>query len=251
LQTVEGEKITEEHWAKYKQTHSQELRNQIMMAYMHVVTCNVRKMFPIFKGYAETQDIVNQGAIALMECIDKYDISRGVQFDSYASVRVRGSIIDYVRKQDWIPRGVRKRFTDIENAYQNLQNQYGRPATDTEVAVYLELDVEELNKRLSEVYSSAVFSLEEMVQESVLPDKDGILGNPEQEFQKEELRKVLASTVDKLDEKERMVVSLYYYDELKLKEIALVMGLTASRVSQLHSKAMLKLKSAMSRYMKG
>jgi RNA polymerase sigma factor, FliA/WhiG family/RNA polymerase sigma factor, sigma-70 family len=248
---VEGEKITEEHWAKYKQTHSQELRNQIMMAYMHVVTCNVRKMFPIFKGYAETQDIVNQGAIALMECIDKYDISRGVQFDSYASVRVRGSIIDYVRKQDWIPRGVRKRFTDIENAYQNLQNQYGRPATDTEVAVYLELDVEELNKRLSEVYSSAVFSLEEMVQESVLPDKDGILGNPEQEFQKEELRKVLASTVDKLDEKERMVVSLYYYDELKLKEIALVMGLTASRVSQLHSKAMLKLKSAMSRYMKG
>ena len=251
MQTVEGEKITEEHWAKYKQTHSQELRNQIMMAYMHVVTCNVRKMFPIFKGYAETQDIVNQGAIALMECIDKYDISRGVQFDSYASVRVRGSIIDYVRKQDWIPRGVRKRFTDIENAYQNLQNQYGRPATDTEVAVYLELDVEELNKRLSEVYSSAVFSLEEMVQESVLPDKDGILGNPEQEFQKEELRKVLASTVDKLDEKERMVVSLYYYDELKLKEIALVMGLTASRVSQLHSKAMLKLKSAMSRYMKG
>ncbi|MEA5040822.1 MAG: FliA/WhiG family RNA polymerase sigma factor [Clostridiaceae bacterium] len=251
MQVAEAEKITEAHWAKYKEGHSRELRNQILMAYMHVVTCNVRKMFPVFKGYAETQDIINQGIIALMECIDKYDIDRGVQFDSYASMRVRGSIIDYVRKQDWVPRGTRKRFTDIGNAYQTLQEQHGRPATDEEVAEHLGMGIEELNKNLSEVYSSTVLSFEELVQESLLEDSNSDLGNPEGELQKTELRQMLAAAIDRLDERERMVVSLYYYDELKLKEIALVMGLTPSRVSQMHTKAILKMKGFLNRYIKG
>lgn len=251
MQTAEIEKITQEHWKKYSETHSQALRNQILMAYMHVVTCNVRKMVPVFKGYAETQDIVNQGVIALMECIDKYDFGRGVQFDSFASIRVRGCIIDYVRKQDWIPRGVRKKSTEISNAYQDLQSQFGRPATDTEVAGHLGLEIEELNKTLSEVYGSAVFSFEELVQENVVEITDSGIGTPEQELQKKELKQILAKAIDKLDEKERMVVSLYYFDDLKLKEIALVMGITPSRVSQLHSKAMLRLKNMMNGFIEG
>ena len=251
MQTAEVDKITEEHWKKYKETHSQALRNQILMAYMHVVACNVRKMAPVFKEYAETQDIVNQGVIALMECIDKYDFDRGVQFDSFASIRVRGCIIDYVRKQDWIPRGVRKKSTEISNAYQDLQSRFGRPATDSEVAGHLGLGIEELNKTLSEVYGSAVFSFEELVQENVLEITDSGIGTPEQELQNKELKQILAKAINKLDEKEHMVVSLYYYDDLKLKEIALVMGITPSRVSQLHSKAMLKLKNIMSGFIEG
>lgn len=246
MQTVEAGAITEETWDKYRDNPTRELRNQILMAYMNVVTCNVRKMFPIFKGYAETQDIVNQGIIVLMECIDKYDRSRGVQFDSYASVRVRGSIIDYVRKQDWIPRGVRKKSIEVEAAYQTLQNHLGRPAEDAEVAQYLGIDIEELNKRLSEAYGAAVFSFEEMTQENLIGNSG--LGNPEQETQCAELREILADAIDGLEAKERLVVSLYYYEELKLKEIALVMGVTPSRVSQIHAKAMMKLKSLMRAY---
>ena len=248
MQTVKDECITGEIWARYRESRSRELRNRILMAYMPVVTCNARKMYPIFKGLAETQDIVNQGVLALMECIDKYEPCRGVQFDSYASIRVRGSIIDYVRKQDWIPRGARKKYSDIQNAYQVLQSQNGRPATDKEVAQHLGVDLSELEHRLSEVAGLAVLSFEELVQENLSEECEKGFGNPERELSEKELRRALTSAVDALEEKERLVVSLYYYEELKMKEIALVMGLTASRVSQLHTKAIMKLRSIMSEY---
>ncbi|HWQ50360.1 MAG TPA: FliA/WhiG family RNA polymerase sigma factor [Terriglobales bacterium] len=246
---MSGECITGEIWQRYKETRSRELRNRILMAYMPVVTCNARKMYPIFKGLAETQDIVNQGVLALMECIDKYEFDRGVQFDSYASIRVRGSIIDYVRKQDWIPRGARKKYSDIQNAYQELQSLHGRPATDGEVAQRLGIDLPELERRLSEVAGLAVLSFEELLQENLAEESEKGFGNPERELLEGELKKTLTGAIDRLEEKERTVVSLYYYEELKMKEIALVMGLTASRVSQLHAKAIMKLRGQMHEYL--
>jgi len=244
------EEVTESMWERYTQTHDVNLRNRILMAYIHVVTYNVRKMSAVYHNHADTQDIVNQGVLALMDCIDKYDYTRGVQFDSFASIRVRGSIIDYIRKQDWIPRGVRKKSNSISNAYAELQEQFGRPATDAEVAEYIGMNIEELNKTVSEVYSASIYSFEELIQDSSVAVQDSGIRTPEQEVQKSELKSTLASAIDMLDEKERTVVSLYYFEELKLKEIAVVMGLTASRVSQLHSKAMLKLRSMLSDYIR-
>lgn len=248
MKTAQTEAITRDVWEKYRQSRSKELRNQILMAYMHVVTVNVRRMYPVFKGYAETQDVVNHGVLALIECVDKFDAQRGVQFDSYASVRVNGSIIDYVRKQDWVPRSVRKKSAELERAYQALQIKLGRPAEDQEVARYLGIGAEELNKRLNDAQGAAVCSFEEMTQETLIDDRESALGSPERELERSELKEILAGAIDRLDDKERTVVSLYYYEQLKLKEIALVMSVTPSRVSQIHSKAMMKLNGILRAY---
>lgn len=247
----DGRIITEEDWRQYKATHDIKLRNEILMAYIHIVTYNARRMSEIHKNYSQTEDIINHGVIALMDCIDKFDYTRGVQFDSFASIRVRGSIIDYIRKQDWIPRKIRKKSKDISNAYIELQNVLGRQATDAEVAEHLGMDVEELNKTIGEVHSAAIFYFEDMLQEIACEECSGPRDMmPEQRFQETELKEVIANSIDSLSEKERMIVSLYYFDSLKLKEIALVMGITASRVSQLHSKALIKLQHILCDYIK-
>lgn len=244
MQKTENERITTEHWEEYKNTRDTDLRNRILMSYLNVVTCNAKKMSAAYKNFADTQDIVNEGVIALMDCIDKYDYTRGVQFDSFASIRVRGAIIDYIRKQDWIPRSARKKSTEIGNAYAELQGKLGRQATDSEVAEFLGMDVDALNKTVLQVYSAAVFSFEELLQENAsVFGEDKASKTPEHEFGKKELRQILLKSIDKLGSKERTVVSLYYYEGFKLMEIASVMGLTASRVSQLHSKAMIKLRA--------
>ncbi|MCX7615023.1 MAG: FliA/WhiG family RNA polymerase sigma factor [Clostridiales bacterium] len=249
---IDSQVITTELWEEYKETHDINLRNEILLAYIHVVTFNAKRMSAVYKNYAQTGDIINQGVLALIDCIEKYDCTRGIQFDSFASIRVRGSIIDYIRKQDWIPRRVRKKSADIGNAYMELQDKTGRQATDSEVAEYLGMNVEELNKTIGEVYSAAVFYYEDLLQDSVaaFSEESSKVATPEQEYQKKELKELIAKSIDRLDEKERTVISLYYYEELKLKEIALVMGLTASRVSQLHSKALLKLQKMVGDYVK-
>ena len=242
--------ITAETWEEYKDTHDIKLRNEILMAYIQIVTFNARKMSAVYSGFMQTGDVINQGVISLIDCIERYDPSRGIQFDTFASIRVRGSIIDFIRKQDWLPRRIRKRSKEIGDAYSELQNKTGRQASDAEVAEYLGIDIEELNKTLGEVHSATVLYFEDMLQDNVSeaseePEKSL---TPEQEYQKTELKEQLAKCIDMLEEKERMVISLYYFEELKLKEIALLMGITASRVSQLHSRALLKLQSLIGNY---
>lgn len=243
--------ITAETWEEYQRTHDTEMRNEILMAYIDIVTFSARRLNAVYNGMMQTGDIINQGVLSLIECIDRYDPSRGIQFDTFASIRVRGAIIDYIRKQDWVPRRVRKKSKEIGDAYCELQNKTGRQASDTEVAEYLGMDVDELNKTLGEVNSAAVLYFEDLLQNNAEnfeePDKTP---TPEQKFQKTELREQMAAAIDRLDEKEKTVISLYYYENLKLKEIALVMNVTASRVSQLHSRALLKLQSMLGDYVK-
>jgi RNA polymerase sigma factor for flagellar operon FliA len=126
--------ITQETWDSYHQTKNIAIRNKILTHYLYIVTINAKKMSAVYKNKAELEDIVNQGVIALMECIDRYDWRRGVQFDTFASIRIRGSIIDYIRKQDWIPRDVRKMSILIENMRTELQVSLNRTPTDEEVA---------------------------------------------------------------------------------------------------------------------
>ena len=242
--------ITAETWEEYKETHDVKLRNEILMAYIQIVTFNARRMSAAYSGFMQTGDVINQGVLSLIDCIDRYDPSRGIQFDTFASIRVRGSIIDYIRKQDWVPRRVRKKSKEIGDAYTELQNQMGRQASDTEVAEYLGMDIDELNKTLGEVHSATVLYFEDMLQDNVseASDEPEKSLTPEQEYQKTELKEQLAKSIDLLDEKERMVISLYYFENLKLKEIALLMGITASRVSQLHSRSLIKLQHLIGDY---
>ena len=243
--------ITQKTWEEYKSTHNPEIRNKILMAYLYIVKLTAKKMSASYRDRAELDDVVNQGVLALMDCIDKYDFTRGVQFDSYASIRVRGSVIDYIRKQDWVPRGVRKKSIDIENAYMKLQNELGRMPSDAEIAAELGMSVEDMNRVVGEAYSFNVLSFEELLVENASGYKQQSAGLdlPEQKLQEEELKTIISKSIDELSEKERTVISLYYYERLKLKEIAFVLDLTESRISQIHSKALFKLKCRIGSYL--
>ncbi len=244
------EKISREVWQKYQESKSVALRNKILMEYLYIVTVNAKRMSAVYQNKAEMEDIVNQGIIALMESIERYDWTKNVQFDSFASIRVRGSIIDYMRKQDWIPRDIRKKSIDINKAYNYLQSKLDKTPSEEEVAEYLDISLAELNNILAQSQSFALLSYERVLQEGIPAHREpkSHLDTPEQNMDKLEMREVLASAIDKLNENERLVVSLYYYEELKLKEIAVVLGLTASRVSQLHAKALSKLEKSISNY---
>jgi len=243
--------ITNEMWDKYQATKDIALRNKILTSYLYIVTVNAKKMNAVYKNKAELEDIVNQGVLALIECVDRYDWRRGVQFDTFASIRVRGSIIDYVRKQDWVPRDVRKMSINIENTYAGLQAELHRAPTDEEVAGNIGISTGDLHKVVAQTQSFFMFSYEELLNETcICREPLSAIELPEQKLQNEELKKVIAASIDDLDEKERLVVSLYYYEELKLKEIAAVLGLTASRVSQIHTKALIKMKRVLDDYIK-
>ncbi|OJU14293.1 MAG: hypothetical protein BGN88_08840 [Clostridiales bacterium 43-6] len=237
-------------WLQYKQTHNLEIRNKILLSYLEIVKCNALKMSAVYKNRAELEDIVNQGIIVLMDCIEKFDPERGIKFDTFASIRVRGSIIDYIRNQDWVPRSLRKKAKDIENTYFELQNRLGREATDSEVARELNIDIHELNHVLSEANAFSVLSYEELLVENTQTFNENIAADtPEKKLQDSELKKVIALAIDELNQNEKTVISLYYYEELKLKEIAEVLDLTQSRVSQIHSKAIIKIKNKLKKYM--
>jgi RNA polymerase sigma factor FliA len=243
--------VNDEMWEKYKATHDPAIRNDILMAYMNIVKINAKRMNAVYRNHVDLEDIVNEGVFVLMDCIEKFKPNLGVKFDTFASIRVRGSIIDYIRKQDWVPRNLRKKAKNIEDTYYELQTQYGRQASDSEVAEKLGIEVAELNKVVGESQGFSVLSYEELIQDNLpIFGEEGLSVNtPEQKIQEDELKRVIAMSIDKLYDNERTVISLYYYDELKLKEIAEVLGLTESRISQIHSKAVTKLKNMIRSYL--
>ena len=247
-----AETISNEIWDRYRETKNINLRNKILTSYLYIVTINAKRMSAIYKDKAELEDIVNHGVIALIECIERFDRSRGVQFDTFASIRIRGSIIDYLRKNDWIPRDIRRMSIQIENAYMELQTLLNRPPTDEEVAESIGLELNDFHKIISQTNGFFTLSYEELLNESYsFKEPESSIKAPEQNIQEEELKSIIASSIDKLDEKERLIVSLYYYEELKLKEIAAVLGITASRVSQIHTRALIKMKKALGDYING
>ena len=243
--------ITDDVWAKYKSTHSTQIRNNILMTYLNIVKINAIRMNAVYRNHADLEDIVSQGIFVLMDCIEKFDPNRGVKFDTFATIRVRGSIIDYVRKQDWVPRNLRKKAKNIEDTYSQMQTQLGRQVSDLEVAEELGIEIDEYNKTVGESCGFSVLSYEELLQDNIpLFSKESLYSNvPELQVQEEELKNIIAISIDKLHDKERAVISLYYYEELKLKEIAQVLGLTESRISQIHSKAIMKLKGMIKNYL--
>ncbi len=251
MRNPELNEINNDLWDKYQETKSIDIRNKILMAYLYIVTVNAKRMSTVYKNKAELEDIVNQGVLALMDCIDRYDWQRGVQFDTFASIRVRGSIIDYLRKQDWIPRDIRKMSLKIENAYLELQTKMDRTPTDKEVAASLGIGMDDFHKVLSQSNSFVTLSYEELLSDiGGFKEPTSSIVAPEQKIQENELTKMVASTIDRLNEKERLIVSLYYYENISLKEIAAILGITPSRVSQIHTKALLKMQLILSEYIK-
>lgn len=241
----------DELWEQYYMTRDVEIRNQIIEKYSYLVKIIALKLRGIYQNFGDVDDIVNEGMIALMDVIEKYDISKNTKFETYASIRIRGSIIDYVRKQDWIPRKVKSDYKIVKEAEDKLANKLGRTPKDMEVADYLKMDMKEYNSVVNNAYGTSILSFEELVGEANLKEIE--IGSsfelPEHEIESKELYKVLVESVNKLGEKEKLVVSLYYKEELKLKEIADILNISNSRVSQIHTSALQKLEKSVRNYL--
>jgi RNA polymerase sigma factor for flagellar operon FliA len=198
-------------------------------------------------AHVDVDDLIHSGILGLMDAVKKFEPDRNVKFKTYAEQRIRGAILDGLRDLDWVPRSLRRKKKDIETAYHLLEQQHGRAASDEEVAAHLGLTLEELQHSLDDLKGVTLGTFidagengegENLI--SFVPDPDG--ENPHILLQARELKTILKTAVDRLPTKERFVVQLYYFDELTMKEIGTLLNITESRVSQLHTKSMLRLR---------
>lgn len=244
---------TDALWGEYLQARDEETRNALVMQYSYVVKCIALKTIGAYQHFTYMEDLVNEGLIALLDAVEKFDPEKKVKFETFASIKVRGAMIDYIRKQDCFPRRLKRMAKSINDAENALSYELGRYPTEEEMAERLSVSAGEYQKMQAETSVLSMLSFEEMIYEKGVEDVrfrslgDTILG-PEQVVADKELRVVLAEYIDKLNEKEKLVISLYYKEQMKIKEISAVMGISDSRVSQIHSNGLKKLKRFLTEY---
>ena len=237
---------------EYSMSRSEAVRNEIVLKNLGLVRSCALSLRNTYIKYGEVDDVVNEGVIALMDAIETYDPSRGAKFETYASLKIRGAIIDYVRKQDWVPRPVRKFARDLDNANTILYNQYDRAPTTAELAEYLQISEEKLLRGMADASNTVTLSFEELLYEDNFDDGSVTASeSTDSRLMREELRTVIAGAIEGLKEKERQVITLYYYKSMKYSDIAKVIGVSESRVCQINTKAMLSLKAALEPYING
>tara|TARA_Y100001934_G_scaffold230243_1_gene277714 strand:- start:612 stop:1370 length:759 start_codon:yes stop_codon:yes gene_type:complete len=229
---------------------SVENREAVIKEYSPMIKYVANRIAMRLPPHIEIDDLVSVGVLGLIDAIDKYDASRGAKFKTYAEFRVRGAILDELRSMDWVPRSVRQKASALETVIQKLQNKLGRPPEDDEVANELGMSMGELFNTMNETKSMPILSLEDLgiakesgEQQSLLDCLAGKGDDPQTSLRLNELKGIIAKAIDVLPEKERLMISLYYYEELTMKEIGEVLGITESRVSQIHSKAVYRLRS--------
>ena len=233
-------------WEKYSQKQDSETREALIIEYVPLVKL-VSGRLSMYLGYTvEYEDLVSYGIFGLIDAIDKFDYRKGIKFETYASLRIRGAILDQIRKMDWIPRSVRQKQRQIDAAITKLEGAEDKTATDEEIAKELDISLEEYYVWQGQTKVTGIASIDEFVEQGIevraFDHQKHADNEPEQVYEKEELKNLLKESLDKLTEKERMVVVLYYYEELTLKEISSVLEVSESRVSQLHTKALQKMK---------
>jgi len=226
-----------------------ELRNDLILQYAPQIKYIAHRVAARLPSHIELEELINAGVLGLIDAIEKFDVSRNIQFKTYAEIRVRGAMLDELRAQDWVPRSVRQKINTLARAYARLEQVYGRPATSEEVAAELGLTVAELTILESKAQGLPLISLndsfdhddddERCLQDSITdPDQT----DAADQFDEKWVKEVIEHELDLIPPRERTVVSLYYFDELTMKEIGGVLGVTESRISQIHTKALLRLK---------
>lgn len=240
-------------WEDYARLRTSELREKLILEYAPLVKV-VAGRLSMYLGYnVEYEDLVSYGVFGLIDAIDKFDTGKEVKFETYASLRIRGAILDQIRKMDWIPRTIRQRQRQIDTAMKDIEQKNGRPATDAEIAAYIGISENELSDWQNQAKADNMVSLNEYVEQGNDISSDKGLGGgfdtPERVIEKSELKEMLAQALELLTEKEKKVILLYYYEDLTLKEISNVLEVSESRISQLHTKALLKMKKTMGSYM--
>lgn len=226
-------------WLKYKETKSVDLRNEIAENYLPLVKIVCGRLAVSLPPHLDRDDLLSSGFFGLLDAIDRFDPTRNIKFETYAGLRIRGAMLDYLRSKDWISVSLRQKIRKYEKTVCQLETELGRSATDDEIAKALDISVAELQTLIGQCNSATIIPLEEYLQTDLTEAVDT---NPANSTELFELRDTLAKAIERLPEKERMVVSLYYYEELTLKEISLVLHLTEARISQLHTKAIFRMR---------
>jgi RNA polymerase sigma factor for flagellar operon FliA len=243
-----------ELWRVYKGTAEPRAREQLVLAYSPLVKYVAGRMSTGLPAHVEEADLISYGLLGLISAIERFDPEREIKFETFAITRIKGSIIDELRSLDWVPRSVRAKARQIEKANALLEHRLQRAPTDAEVAAELDMTIEEFQDALTRISNSSVVALDELWTLSdasgdqvslldTIQDPDAI--DPAQAMDATETKDRLADAIARLPEREKLVVALYYYENLTLREIGEVLGVTESRVSQLHTKAVLRLKSAL------
>lgn len=249
MKAEEKEKL----WQTYQENPSPELREKIILEYAQLVKV-VAGRLSMYLGYnVEYDDLVGYGIFGLIDAIDKFDLNKDVKFETYASLRIRGAILDQIRKMDWIPRTVRQKQKRIDEAIKQIEMRTGKNALDEEIAQELGVSEDELSNWQSQLKVTNIVSLNEFLEQGSEPVMDARQNShfiqPEDLVEGNELKQVLEESMNLLTEKEKKVILLYYYEDMTLKEISQILEVSESRVSQLHTKALLKMRNKMGKYM--
>ncbi|OPX44563.1 RNA polymerase sigma factor FliA [Ruminiclostridium hungatei] len=239
-------------WKQYTENKDPAAKEKLIVQYAYLIKYVAGRLSIYFGSNVEFDDLVGYGAFGLIDAIEKFDVTKGAKFETYASLRIRGSIIDSIRDLDWVPRSLRQKNKELERVYAEIENEAGHSATDKQVAEKLGISMDEFYRLLNDVNVSSMMSLEEFMEQNYERGLEIVSENtedkPEASLELSEIKELLADSINKLPEKEKAVITFYYFEELTLKEISAIMNVTESRISQLHTKALLRMRGKLFRH---
>lgn len=243
-------------WNAYEKDKDDTVYNELINSYLPLVRFIVSRLNFKLPNHLEQEDLVSYGIFGLMDAVKKFDWTRGVKFETYASQRIRGAVVDALRREQWAPRSVTDRFKALQRAYQKLENEGVSDVSEKQLAKEMQISVKTLREIMAEFSQLSVVSLDEVLHGQEIDNisrgdtlADPQSPNPVARVLEDEYRDYLAAAIDELPEKDRLVISLYYYEELTLREIGLILEVSESRVSQLHARALMRLREKLSKYL--
>lgn len=242
----------DELWQAYNETKNPTLKEQLIVEYAPLVKHIAGRMMVHISQYAEGEDLESYGVFGLIDAIDKFDPGKGAKFETYAYTRIRGAIIDHIRELDWVPRALRKKNTKMKQTITKLEEQLGREPSSCELASALGVPLDAVDDLMRESAVPTLVSFDDFIDQNFDPSFGELMANqqdsPEEQAETQEKKILLAEAISKLSDKEKLAVTLYYFDDLTLKEISAVMNVSEARVSYIHSKALGKLQAKLGRH---
>ncbi|HLR07952.1 MAG TPA: FliA/WhiG family RNA polymerase sigma factor [Bacillota bacterium] len=240
-------------WEQWLHEKNRDAANQLVQNYMYLVNYHVERIAVHLPATVQKDDLYSYGLVGLFDALNKFDINRDLKFDTYASFRIRGAIMDGLRKEDWLPRSIREKTKQIETASEELEQRYQRPPTSAEIAKKLGMTEKEVESHIKDSLFAHLLSIEDKPKDQSGSHKEGIgytipddaSIQPDVFVQKKELKEELAAGIKQLNDNEQLVISLFYHEELTLTEIGHILNLTTSRISQIHRKAIFKLRQTL------